>query len=290
MLWIVFWIITSFLTSTADSFRKIAVVESKMTTQLFNLTACIFSAFFILFLFLYFGISEWLMNDYAVLFLVFSIILVNTFISFLCIKVYKEEKLSNLLPYDSLDKVFIVIFWFIIYFWTPNETSITTLFITLAAIVLIFFMSTDIKNISFPHTIKLFAFYKFMKAIITLSTGYILLSYTWIDFVILEWVFWFLIAIIIVLLLKQKPREALLQSKIFYKNRTIATLLWRSGYVLWLYIIQSSWVIIATLLWFFTIAFNVLSMKYIVKDNPTKKQVLLAVTVLVMIGIGYYFK
>ncbi len=290
MLSIILWIFTSFLWSTWDSFRKLAIEQSKMTSTLFSLTASLFSWVIILLLFLYFGVTPWLFQNYTIIGFVFIIILTNSLNGLMLIDIYKNEKLSSLMPYSSLDKVFVVVLGFIVYFWTENETSFITLCITLLAIAVIFFSTTSLKNISFSHSIKLFVLNRFIKAATILSTWYILLTYSWIDFVVLEWIFGIIISLAIVLILKQNPWEIIHQNKLFYKNRLLATILWWWWYILGLYIIQSSGVVIATLLWFFTIVFNVISMKYIVKDNPTKKQILLAVTVLMMIWIGYYFK
>jgi hypothetical protein len=116
------------------------------------------------------------------------------------------------------------------------------------------------------------------------------LKYSSITLVTISWVLELILFTSILIILKESFSIILKQSKIFYVNRLIATILWRSAFILWLYIIQSSWVIVATLLWFFWIVFSILSMKFILKDNPTKKQIILAFIVIFLIWIWYYFK
>ncbi len=97
--------------------------------------------------------------------------------------------------------------------------------------------------------------------------------------------FWFFI-----LIKRESFKDVFRQSKIFYTNRIQAKVVWWTGYMLWLYIIESAGVIVATLLWFFTIVFSVVTMRLILDDVPSKKQVILSFFVILMIGIWYYFK
>lgn len=287
---ILLWILTSFLSSTWDSFRKITLEESRMSTSMFSFFASLLWWIIILGIFLYFGMDFSIFNDSLYLLIIFVIVLVWFLNQYLLQHVYKNEKLSILLPFDSLDKIFIVVFWFIIFYWTDQWTSITTLLITLLTICIIIFSSIDIKNISLPKTVIIFIVHKIIRAAKILWAWFFLLKYSSIDYVILDWVFYIIFAFIAVIALKRPFKNMLNQSRKFYNNRIISIILWRSGYILGIYIIQDSGVIIATLLWFFYIAFSVFSMKFIAKDTPSKKQIILAFVVIALVWIWYYFK
>ncbi len=287
---ILLWILTSFLSSTWDSYRKVAIEESRLSNAMFSLLASLLWAIIVFVVFLLFWFSYEILQDPLYLFIVILIICVSFANNFLGMYIFKREKLSVLLPYDSLDKIFIVIIGFIIFYWSDQWTSIITLLITLFTICVIIFSSIDIRKISFPKTILLYFVYKLIKAWTILATGYFLLKYWSIDYVILDWVIYTVLAFWVTLILKESPKLMFEQTKKFYKNRILSTILWWTGYILWLYIIQDSGVIIATLLWFFYIAFSVFSMKFIAKDNPSKKQIILAFVVITLVWIWYYFK
>jgi ABC-type multidrug transport system permease subunit len=90
--------------------------------------------------------------------------------------------------------------------------------------------------------------------------------------------------------LKNNFKELLQQTNSFYKYRWLALMIWQSWFILWIFIIESSWVLVASLLSFITIVFSIISMKFILNDNPTKKQIILAILVVLLIWIWYYYK
>ena len=221
---------------------------------------------------------------------IFFIILIWTLNNLFQLKIMKQIKLSDVLPYDNLDKLLIVIIWFFLYYWTDKQTSLTTLFITLLAIIIIILFTVDIKKIKFPKIILQFFLFKTVRAFTVLSSWYILLKYSTITYTTSTWILEFIFMMLIAIITKDNFKSIIEQSKSFYINRLIATMMWRSAFIIWLYIIQTSWVVIATLLWFFWIVFNIISMKFILKDTPTKKQISLAFIVITLIWIWYYFK
>ena len=287
---ILLWILTSFLSSAWDSYRKITLEESRMSTSMFSLLAWLLGGFVVVVFFLYFWLTTSIFSDPLYL-LVVSVIVFWWFLNqYLLQYVYKNEKLSVLLPYDSLDKIFIVLIWFIIFYWTKQGTSTITLLITLLTIGIIVFSSIDLRKISLPKTVILFITHKIIKSFLVLGIWFFLLKYSSIDYLIFDWMLYVLFSLIAVILFRKPFKNLFNQSRKFYINRYISTILLRIAHALSLYIIQDSGVIIATLLWFFYITFSIFSMKFIVKDNPTKKQIILAFVVIIMIWIWYYFK
>lgn len=287
---ILLWLVSTFLDAFWLWFRKKSLNEWKLSTIMFKFFAHIFWFIMISWLIYFIWINKDLFNNSTDLLIIFSIILIATFNNLFQLKIMKKAKLSELLPYDNLDKLLIVIIWFFLFYWTDNETSIITLIITLIAIIVIILFTVDLKNIKIPKIIWQFFIFKSIKAVTVLWSWYFLLKYSAITYTVSNWILELTFMLIIAIITKDNFKTLLTQTKSFYTNRLIATFMWRSAFIIWLYIIQTSWVVIATLLWFFWIAFNIVSMKFILKDNPTKKQMLLAFIVILLIWTWYYFK
>jgi len=290
MLSILYWIVWTFLECFATWFWKKAILSWKYNKVIFQLFSSVGWLFFIFFVFYLFWIEKNIFNNFFDIFLIFIISFLWILNTFLQIKVYKETKLSQLLPYDNLDKLFVIIIWYFLFYWTSNWTSIITLFVSIFTLFIILILSVDIKNIKIPKNIWLFWIYKWINALNNLITGYLLIKYSNITYVIISWFSELIIYILIAILLKYSFKIMLEQNKVFYKNRFLAVVLWRISWIISLFIIKESWIIVATLLWFLAIIWNVISMKFLLKDNPTKKQTILAITVIFLIWIWYYFK
>jgi hypothetical protein len=100
----------------------------------------------------------------------------------------------------------------------------------------------------------------------------------------------FSLYLILAILFKESFKSLLVQNKTFYKSRGLSLILWWTWFLIWLYIIESFWVLIATLISFIWIITSILSLKYILKDTPKIKDIILAIIVTIMIWIWYYFK
>jgi len=257
---------------------------------MFKYFAFVFCFFMVIFLNFTFWVEFWILSDYNFLLLSLIITIISIINTYLQLHIYKTVKLSEMLPYNNLDKLFIVIIWSILYYWTDKQTSFITIWTTLLTIILIIVFTIDFKKIKIPKSIWLFTLQKLIKAWIVIAIWYILIKYTNITFIAVNLVFELIIFTVIALVLKDSFKTMLTQTKTFYISRVWATILGRTAYIIWLYILQTSWLIIATLLWFLGIVFNILSMKFILNDTPTKKQIHLAFMVLILIWIWYYFK
>jgi len=287
---IILWIITSLFGSITDSIWKKAVLISKLPQSLFSVYWPIWGIVIIYSMIFFWNIDITILWDYKILFLIALIAIISYVVTILNISVYSKVKLSELLPYKNLDKIFIVLFGFILFYWTKNWTSITSFFITLATIFIIIFFSVDIKKISFSKDILKYFFVKFLESVIALLVWYIFLNYTTIEYLSVETLMFISLTIIVSILQKNSLKLLFTQKKEFYKYRLWAWFIWWFWFIIWLYIVETSWVLIATLLSFIWLIFQILSIKFIMKENPEKKQIILAFIVMFMIGIWYYFK
>ena len=292
MLPILWWILATALGSfSLPPYKKALGLWKNIPNSFFKLFApvCGLTVFIILMYFLWFQIE--LLNDTRILLLIWWLAILWVSSELMWLYIYKRTKLSELLPYGNIDKLFIIIFGFFLYYGISwKETSVTTLIITLVTLCIIAGFTIDFKNIKVPKTITLFIFNKVLSASKALFIGYILLKYSTITY-------WFSIVIIEIILLiciglyqKWQLISMIQQSRSFYKNRFAAISMWQTHFILWLFIIESTGVVIASLLWFMSVVFNVIAMKITLNDTPSKKQILLAFIVILMVGLGYYFK
>ncbi|MDD5770559.1 MAG: hypothetical protein PHE25_06315, partial [Candidatus Gracilibacteria bacterium] len=261
-------IISTSLNSFGTGFWKKALGEGNLSNIMFKITAQIISFAYIILVFIFFRFDSNLLFSKDVLLLIISVILSS---STILIQAYvmKQTKLSQLMPYDNLDNLFTVILGFILFYGTEKGSSITTLIITILTIFIIIGFSIDRKNLKIPKTIGLYILYKVLKSARTLVVGYILVKYVATSFAIGNWFFEVISFTLLAFITKDNFKSLINQNKAFYKNRFLASFLGWIAYFTGLLIIEKSGVIIATLLGFLSIVFNILTMKYMLDDTPT---------------------
>jgi len=287
---IILWIITSIMWSLWWAFRKKSSEHSTLPNWLFVLIwpmigiVFIYSLVFILWI-----NTEIFLNPYIVFLLIIAWI-VDWLWAILEAWIYKKVKISKILPYASFDKLFVIVIWFILFYWNEWYTSFTTLIVALFTVFVIILFSIDFKNFKLEKVIIRYILVKLLYAIATLTMWSVLLSYTTMDVFAVIILVYLTFHVTLNLFLKKDFKQITKQSKNFYKYRLISSTVWRASFILWMFIIETSGVLVASLLSFITIVFSILSMKFILNDTPTKKQILLAFTVIILIGIWYYFK
>lgn len=287
---IIFWLISALFASVWASHYKKAVLSSKLPTALYMLMWPILG-FLIVWLAIFFSwLDISIYTDYYVLWLVFIIMILDICANYLEMSVLKTTKLSDILPYTNLDKLFIVLLWFFLFYWTKNSTSITTLIITLITIIIITLFSIDFKNFKIPKSILSYVFVMLFRWITVLIVWFIFVKYSTLSYLSVNILFSFLWYLAISIILKNSLYLYLDQSKTFYKSRLLSALLIWIWLMISLYVVKEAWVLIATLISFIALVFNIISMKFILNDNPWKKQIILAWLITVLIWIWYYFK
>jgi len=251
MLPIFWWIIATALGSfSTPPLKKSLSLWKNIPDSFLKLFAAITGIFLFTILTYFLWFEHQLLNDFSIIAMILWVTTLWVISNLMWIHVYKTTKLSELLPYGNLDKLFIIIIGFFLYQSIPwKETSIITFGISILTIRYSTFSYGLIHNI--------------IKAALLFGIG---------------------------IYLKTHIRVLFQQSKSFYKYRFSAIAMWQSSILIWLLIIENLWIVIASLLWFLSIVFNIVSMKMMLGDTPSKKQVILAFIVITMIWLGYYFK
>lgn len=287
---IIFWILSSILWAVSWSYRKKSIDLAKLPNWLLALMWPLIWLFVIYLFVFIFWINDNIFTDKRVIFLLFLWWVFDWFAWLMEVYVIKNTKVSKVLPYASFDKLFVILLGFLFFYWNPGYTSFITLLISVLTVIIIMLFSIDYKNLWIEKEVKIYIFVKFLYACTTLIMWRILFEYSTLDIFAVIIFFYILFHTLNNIILKKDFSLLFKQTKQFYKYRFLSSLLWRLSFILSIMIIESSWVLIASLLSFITIVFSVFSMKLILWDSPTPKQIILSILVIFMIWIGYYFK
>jgi len=107
-------------------------------------------------------------------------------------KIYREEKMSVIMPYTNINKIIVIISSFFLF----SDVSITSLFITILAIIVIILFSIDFKDHSVPKNMVTLVVLECTRAIDVLVGGWIILNYTEVHYYISS-VFWWIVILAI---------------------------------------------------------------------------------------------
>lgn len=287
---IIFWVLSSILSAISWSYRKKAIDNSTLPNSLQVLISPIIGAIIIYFLIFIFWINTNIFKDNLIIILLFLWWILDWFWALLESYAIKNTKISKIMPYASFDKLFIIILWFIIFYWNPGYTSYYTLLISTFTVIIIMLFSINLKNLYIEKEVKLYILAKFLYACTTLIIWKILFEYSTLDIFAIIVFFYIWFHLISNIILKNNFLLIIRQSRKFYKYRLITAILWRIAFIISIFLIENSGVLVASLLSFITIVFSIISMKVILWDSPTPKQIFLSILVIIMIWIWYYFK
>ena len=233
--------------------------------------------------FFYIGFDTSSFNILAVL-AVLAILIIDVIKEPVIQQVYREEKMSVIMPYLNLNKIFIIIASFFIF----QDVSLISFCIIIFTVLVIILSSIDLKNKKLPRNFSKILFNEVGRTIWTLWSGWLILNYSEILYFNLYAVIWFIVVGYFALKtwqihdLKTVPWQ-------YWKYRIIGALGWLSWF-LSLVVIKELWLSLSILLWFFGIWITLFVSYLFLKDTPSKKDITLTIVVAVLIGIWFYFK
>lgn len=292
-MWIIFSILSTLLYSIYQpTFKRALLAKWDLSRVLFKIydPSILLLAFLLLIPIWIISINYDIFQDYTIILIIWIISALGLTKSILLQDIFKKLKVSESIPYQDLDKVFIVIIWYFIFYWTENWSSILTVIITLFSIVLIILFNYNPKKKPFSKEILLLVLVKFINAIFIISAGYVIMKYGSISFstVLASWEMIFLFLSIIIL--GDSLKNLFSCNKDFHRKRITATFLGLTSFIFSLFVIESVWVIVATMLGFLGIITTILSSYFIDRDKPKIKDITLGFLVLALIWAWYYFK
>lgn len=198
--------------------------------------------------------------------------------------IYKEEKISVIMPYLNLSKVFVIISSFFIF----KDVSYTALWITIFTIVIIAAGSIDFKTLKLPKNIHKLLFVESLRTVAILLGWWVVIKYGEISYFNTYVLFGLIIWVILVYSTQQMQdyRNVWIS---YWKCRTIWSIWWLSWF-LSLVVIKSLGLSISILLGFIWVWVTLLFSYLFLWDKPNRKNILLTAVVSILIWIWYYFK
>lgn len=205
--------------------------------------------------------------------------------SFLYQNLYRQEKISDVLPFVNINKIFTILIWFLIF----HDSSYITFWMSLLCWIIVIIFSLDFKRFKFPKRITQFIYAEFITSLNILLTVFIL---KYIDFKELFSLYYIFLWIVIftALIYKKEINSLFTQSKTFYKNRVWVLITWQSSFIISLFLIQWLWVTISVLLSFLWIIVTLIFSYFFLKDIPNKKNILQTFIIAILVWIWYIFK
>jgi len=274
-------LLSTIMMSFADVFWKKSL-NYKMHPQIHSL--CSYPVGIILTIyFLYTGFDYTSIHLFPVL-IVAIILLIDMIREPIIQQIYREEKISVIMPYLNLHKVFVIISSFFLY----RDVSYISFSIIILTIIVITLSSIDTKTKKLPRNFWKILFVETGNTVWILLWGWLILSYSEIIYFNL-YIILGTITLWGIVFMNSQFRELKWAPFAFWKYRIIWALGWLSWF-LSLVVIKNLWLSLSILLWFLWIASTLLVSYIFLKDIPSRKNIVLTITIAVLIWIWYYFK
>lgn len=283
MIWAILW---TFLNSLSSIFRKKSMLLTDLKWQMYQI---------FWYVFWWLLVTLWIIVFWD---LDFSKITLISILIFIIVKasanisntieqeIYKKEKFSTLIPFENFQKIFIVTLSFFLF----SDTKIETLLITIASIFFVLLFNIDFKDFKLPKYTKQIIGINLIFAIEYLTIWYLLKIINFETYFTFNYIVWWIIVILFLLIKKEDFKLIFKQKKEFYIYRWFWSIIWNIWWLISMYLISSLWVVVSMLLWFLAVWMRLIFAYFILKEIPTKKEIYLVLILFVFIWIWYYFK
>lgn len=199
-------------------------------------------------------------------------------------QVYKEEKISVLIPYFNLNKIFVIVASFFLF----KDVSNISFCITILTAAIIILWAMDIKKRKLPRNFWKILFVETAKTIWVLLWGWLVLNYGEIIYFNI-YVALGIFAFLALSIKTSQVKDLKTPPFAFWWYRMIGALGWVSWF-LSLLVIKNLGLSISILLGFLWIWITLIISYIFLKDIPSRKNILLTIVVASLIWIWYYFK
>lgn len=199
--------------------------------------------------------------------------------------IYKQEKMSVLMPYEQLNKIISIVIMFIFF----HEATLTSFIIAIITVFVIMGFSYDFKNHSIPRNLKWMLIVQTNVAIRAIIIAYTLKHITSIDLFVCVWIISAII-VFISILFQHKLKEIKECGKDFYIARSVPSILWWINSLISFYLLSKLWLIYTNLLSFLAILFTIIFSYFMFWEKPSKKDLLLSTIICLLVWVGFYFK
>lgn len=199
--------------------------------------------------------------------------------------VYREEKISALLPYENLASVFTIVAAFFLF----RDASVITLCVAVAAMALVFFANFDFANRSFPKNFRPILALGGLNAARSLAMGFALAHLTSPTFYSLRN---FAAAAIVAVPIFLAGQWGMVRTAGagFYAPRMTASFLGAISALVAFTLVSSLGLVTTTLLGFLSMGTTMALGYFVLGEKPERKNVFLAIAVASLVAVGAYFR
>lgn len=198
--------------------------------------------------------------------------------------IYKEEKISVIMPYLNISKVLVIISSFFLF----KDVSYTSLWITIFTILVIALWSIDLKTRKLPRNFSKLLFVESLRTIGILLGWYVVITY-WEIWYFNSYVLLAFISAFILLFVSKQVSDFINVWIPYWAHRTMWSIWWLSWF-LSLIVINNLGLSISILLGFIWVGITLIFSFLFLKDIPSKKDIFLTILVMCLVWIWYYFK
>lgn len=280
MFWGIFWVL---LKSLESIFRKKSLDQSKKITPL------AFDFFWSLFWVLIWGFFYFLKiegnYDYSPKIIAYILIWIvfRLSSSYLMQRVYRNEKLSVITPYENTNEILSIILAYFIF----RDVSLTSFCIAIGIMFFTVIYTVDFQKLKFPRFFWTFFIAQLFLTLYYICIWFIVREISYTEYFALESLF--AVIILFTFVLKQRQISILRhQTHIFYKSRIIASLLWYAGFILWIYIVSEYGLLLSMIFSFMYVIFTMIFSFLFFRDIPKLKSILFALIVTCLVAIWFY--
>ena len=287
---IILWIIQSFLNATWMVLTK-KVVENK---KIWNNLQTFFNRWYhliivwLLFLFWIFQYNyieaNMLLSDFLLLFLATT----GLYVTYPLRRIaYANEKVSVLQPYAMLFQIFPIIIAFI--FIASERANLITFLSALTASFLVILTSIDFKKFEFNKYSLMVLVSSTIKSFQVFATLYFLTKFNPASFYFTETILVVIISFLLILFKKESGQVKLL-TKSYIKLLMFTNSIVVVSILLALTMYSTLWIVLTSLLSLLYLAFIYVLGYFILKEIPSKKDILVTLFVAICIIIWVFFK
>lgn len=235
---------------------------------------------------LYFIINDFTLNSEALISsgVIILIVLLDIIKDPINQKIYSEEKISVLIPYQNLNKIFVIVSSFFIF----QDVSLISFFITLFTVLIIILASFDFKHKKLPRNFWKILFVETVLSVTILLGGWVVLNYGEINYFVIYTIIWAVLYLFFATKTGQ-IHDLKKAEKKYWFTRSIASFGWVSWF-LSLVVIKHLWISLSILLGFIGIWVTLFISYIFLWDNPSRKNIILTIIVSLLIWTWYYFK
>lgn len=289
-MWLILWIFQSFLNATWMVLSK-KVVENKKIwnnwqTFISRINHFIILIFLFWFWFFNYNIESAKLENYDyLLFLILSIAIYITY--YLRRTAYANEKVTVLQPYTMLYQVFPVIIWFT--FIATERANIITFITALIASFVVILTSINFKKIRINKYSLMILLSSTIRSFQVFGVLYLLTKLNPASFYFTETIF-ILTLSLIAIIFKNEFKQLKLLTKKFMKLIILTNTVAIGSILLALTMYSKLWVVLTSLLWLLYLVFVYILWYYILKDTPTKKDILVTIFIALCVIVWVIFK